>query len=307
MDIPVISVSSTVETIGARAFAYADTQSVVFANEHNSKLKTLNNYAFEFSKLENIVLPDNLELTTANVYIFKDCYELRSVVVGAKTKIIPGRFVNNCFALEEIRFQEGLETINDLYIFYNSIEKGKNNKVTQVTIPSTVKTLAAGAFAAFENLKTVTIVDNGQLQAIGDGAFANCFSLEAINIPASVTTMGKEAFRDCHSLQAMDLAQTDIEVIQEATFKNTYAMATLALPNNVATISQYAFFNTGVVELNIPATVTFIGDYAFEDAVALKHITFASDSMLEALGSLDDHLCGKGYKVLDAAVRIGLG
>ena len=287
VDIPVISVSSTVETISARAFAYADTQNVVFANEHNSKLKTLSNYAFEYSKLERITLPDNLELTASDVYIFKDCYELRSVVIGAKTKIIPGRLVNNCYALEEIRFQEGLETINDLYIFYNSIEKGKNNQVTSITIPSTVKTLAAGAFAAFENLETVTIVDDGQLKTIGDGAFANCFSLKSINILSSVTSLGKEAFRDCYSLQAIDLAQTDIEIIPEAAFKNTHAMATLKLPNNVVTIGQYAFFNTGVVELNIPATVTSIGDYAFEDAVALKKITFAPDSMMEALGSLE--------------------
>jgi len=285
VNIPVISISSTVETIGNRAFAYSNTANVIFANEHSSKLKSLGQYAFEFSKLERIVLPDNLDFTATQYYIFKDCYDLKSVTFGAKVRLVPGRIFNNCYALEEILFQEGVETINDMIIFYNSIQPGMNNKVTQIHIPATVKTLVAGAFAGFENLQTVTIADNSQLESIGAGAFLNNYALKSINLPAGLKTIDQQAFRHCQSLEALDMSATAVETIPDYAFENTWSLAVLALPNNLLSIGTCAFQNTGVVDLTIPASVITIGANAFANAADMKTITFPADSMIEALGS----------------------
>ena len=284
-NIPNITIASTVETIGQRAFQYSGVEQLIFANEHNSKLKSIGGYAFEGASLRSIVLPDNLDFVYTTQYIFYNCKNLKSITVGAKTKVVPQNFINGCSALEEIRFQEGLESIYCLNSFYSAIELGKTNLVTSITIPSTVKTLVDGAFGGFENLQTVIIPANSQLENIGISAFQNCFALQSIQLPASVTKLGKGAFRNCESLEAMDLTDTGITVIDENTFDGTKSMVTLCLPGNLLTIGKRAFYGTGAQELDIPASVTAIGDSAFENAAALKTITFAPDSMMETLGS----------------------
>ena len=288
-EIPVISISSTVETIGQYAFQYAGVKQLTFANEHNSRLNSLGAYAFQYSKLQSIVLPDNLNFTTTNYYVFYFCYDLKSVTLGAKVKYVPANLVNGCYSLEEIHFQEGVETINNLYSFWNTMPQLPSNKVTSVTIPSTVKTLADGAFAYFENLQNVTFAAGSQLESMGKGCFINCFDLENINVPGTVLTLGEQAFRHCYSLQSVNLSATGITTIYQNSFENTGSLAVLNLPNNLETIGDYAFKGTGVVDLSIPATVLSIGQSAFENATAMKTLIFAADSMLEELGSVESY------------------
>ena len=285
--IPVISVSSTVETIGQYAFQYTGLKQITFVNEHKSRLTSLGAYAFYFSELERVVLPDNLDFTTANLYIFYNCYNLKSVTLGAKVKLVPGNIVHGCYSLEEFYMQEGVETISHLCSFWNSAPVTPSNQVTNLYIPATVKTLSDGAFAYFGHLQNVTFAAGSQLESIGKGSFLNCYDLQNVNVPSGVLTLGEQAFRECHSLQALDMAATGITSIAGYTFANTYSLATLKLPNNVETIGDHAFFNTGVVDLAIPATVLSIGDSAFEGATAMKTLSFAADCMLEELGSTE--------------------
>ena len=54
--------------------------------------------------------------------------------------------------------------------------------------------LGVCAFYGCSALKSITIPEPVQLQAIGLEAFVSCTALETITLPASVQTIGKAAF-----------------------------------------------------------------------------------------------------------------
>ena len=84
-----------------------------------------------------------------------------------------------------------------------------------------------------------------KITGIAMGVFSSCISLENVTIPNSVTTIEPEAFYECHSLENVTIG------------------------NSVTTIGKEAFFNCGYYDgtahltLDIPDSVTTIGDYAF--------------------------------------------
>ncbi len=75
--------------------------------------------------------------------------------------------------------------------------------------------------------------------AIADGAFAGNKTLTVITIPATVKTVGNNAFDGCSSL------------------------ALVMFENGVATIGEKAFYDTDLVSVTLPDSVTAIGDKAF--------------------------------------------
>jgi len=285
--IPFISIPSTMETIGQFAFDGSGVKQVEFANERNSKLKTLSANAFSNSMLESIVLPDNMNIpynTNEGASIFSGCKYLKSVTFGAAQRETPAKIFAGCDALEEIIFQEGLEVIHYLFCGDTSVIPGATNQVKSMHIPSTVHTLDIDAFACFGKLETITFAQVSQLTTIGESAFMYCTSLKQIELVPTVQSIGKEAFYHCRSLETIDMSVSDITVIPTNAFAYTENLKTVILPEGLVTIEEKAFYHTGLVDLLIPGAVTFIGNSAFENATALKTVAFAADSMLEAIG-----------------------
>ena len=81
-------------------------------------------------------------------------------------------------------------------------------------------------------------------------------------MPASVKTIEDRAFYECKNLQRV----TFIEGSQ------------------LREIGKYAFYETGIAEVQIPASVQSIGGYAFWECKNLQRVTFAEGSQLKEIG-----------------------
>lgn len=87
--------------------------------------------------------------------------------------------------------------------------------------------------------------------SIGAVAFLGNESLTKVTIPEGIVQIGTGAFQNCKNLK--DVVIYDGEALEDGTEKT----ATLT------TIGENAFYNSGLTNINIPSTVTSIGNHAF--------------------------------------------
>lgn len=163
-----------------------------------------------------------------------------------------------------------------------------------VYIPSmidgyTVTSIGEKAFYTSETYKTgVDITLPNTITTIGDKAFYGA-PVTIINIPSSITYIGKGAFASCYLLENFNVApdQTTYTVMDGVLYNKVtkelvcypYKMMKkgVSIPKGIKSIGDYACYGgyarsewevTGIYDgdipkVDIPETVTTIGDYAF--------------------------------------------
>lgn len=136
------------------------------------------------------------------------------------------------------------------------------------------------------------------MDSIGDSAFYNCSSLEDIDIPRNVSSVGANAFKGTAMLKyqianAGPLYYADTWVIgstngietiidgstpiksgttgiADNTFRGCTKLSNVAIPNTVKYIGDSAFENCGELAIiTIPSSVESIGGYAFSNCIRL--------------------------------------
>lgn len=174
---PIISVRmpDTVRTVGDHAFDFCYALERV---QLSAGLLTIEDHAFRgCDMLGSIELPEGL--TTIGPDAFSGCTALKEISIPKTVVAIDTEAFYLCVP-ERITFAEGsrLETIG--YCAFAGA------KITELTLPSTVRRLEGSAFAGCDLLTKVTLNDG--LQRIGSNAF-NYTGLRELVIPASVTDM----------------------------------------------------------------------------------------------------------------------
>ena len=111
--------------------------------------------------------------------------------------------------------------------------------------------------------------------AIGDSAFRKC-AITSIEIPSSVTTIGKYTFSNCNSLTSIDMPST-ITSIGKRAFNICSSLTSVDIPSSVTSIKEYTFFKcTSLTNVTIPSSVTEIGKMAFKYCNSLTSINIPS-------------------------------
>ena len=146
--------------------------------------------------------------------------------------------------------------------------------ITEIDIPSGVRTIGEGAFAGCTSLEKVSVP--ATLTTIGAGAFYNCTSLESITIPSKVNSIGALAFYNCKSLADVDM-KGNMTVIADKTFYGCESLAFITFPKTVATVGESAL--EGCVNL-IGIEAPFIG--ASKEGGANSHLGYLFGSASNA-------------------------
>ena len=131
--------------------------------------------------------------------------------------------------------------------------------------------------------------------SIGESAFVYS-GLTSITIPNSVTDIEGYAFWDCYGLTSVHIsdiaAWCNIEFGNYSSnplcyahhlYLNAEEVKDLEIPNSVTSIGNYAFSEcSGLTSVTIPNSVTLIGEYAFADCSGLTSVTIPNS--VESLG-----------------------
>ncbi|MCH5209199.1 MAG: leucine-rich repeat domain-containing protein, partial [Oscillospiraceae bacterium] len=150
--------------------------------------------------------------------------------------------------------------------------------VTEIVIPDTV------------NGKTVT--------RISYDTFQDCTSLESIIIPESVTQIDIRAFGNTPWL-AKKQAENPLVIVNNVLYDATTAKGDVVIPDGITSISEAAFFKSGITSVKIPDGVTTISYYVFNFCENLKSIaipksvtTISQDSFLGCTSLTDIYYTG---------------
>jgi hypothetical protein len=276
------------------------------------KIGTAGNKAFAGTAL---VKADITGLHTVGTSVFEGCTSLKTITTGKYTDIGAYMF-KDCTALGTAINSDGLDGVNIMNpvvgngAFYgctglktvnfgygsteNKTKVGENEAYTF--------TIGANAFEGCTQLSSVSF--NGyNVASIGDNAFKNCTSLSSITLENGTTSFGKNVFAGTSAVVNIDNNNV-YTIVDGAIYRGTelvLAPATItssfAIKADTTSIGSYAFASSqlasGVTTINIPSTVTSIGEGAFaglniqtitlpEGITVIDDYTF-SDSALTAI------------------------
>lgn len=145
---------------------------------------------------------------------------------------------------------------------------GRENQMSDIEIPSHITFIGDYAFCDYggygKNYEgTVNIKLNQGLTSIGDYAFAKIHCLEEINLPDSVTSIGKGAFSSDDRLKSIAIPPK-VTVISDELFQGCYNLTSVKLPEGITEIGEYAFHGPfNLISIDLPSTLKKIDDYAF--------------------------------------------
>ena len=294
-----VHIPKNVKTIGAGAFSASGNvslESLTFAED--SKLETIGSYAFSGNYLlKKLVLPDNLREIGSGA--FNWCIAIEEIVLPAALKTLHDNTFYGLNNLKRFVMQEGLEVIERDAV---SCEVGEINSVlTELTIPSTVRVINNRAFTGMRGLQTVIFAEGSRLETLGNEVFRDCESLQSITLPSYLTTLGAGVFDGCCSLKSVDMsACANLTDLSSRMFRNCTSVETVLLPPNLEIIGSYLFGTeetstngtisytygmTSLKQIEIPATVYFIGDYAFSGCTSLENVVFKAGNPMTMLGA----------------------
>ena len=185
---------------------------------------------------------------------------LRRVVLPDSVREIEESAFQYCAELTEVRFGSGLKTIGQTAFW-------RCYALSAVTIPDSVTKIGIGAFQSCTSLQSITF---GTGISVGPTlCCAGCTALTDVTFRTPITALESGAFGGCKSLTSLDL--TDVFVTLGDGALGGTGFETIELPGSLTTIGESAFMGCEkLTSIVIPDSVTSLGDRAFEDCTALK-------------------------------------
>ncbi len=178
-------------------------------------LEGIGDYAFEYSEIEGITLPEGIS------YIGEGSFEcaknLKRIALPSSVTEIGDSAFGECTGLARVDLGTGVEYIG-AYAFECC------EALTSVTIPESVKKLGKGAFIYCESLRKVSIL--GRMKNLPEFVFSHCVSLKTVNVPDSLRRIYGGAFGWCTSLRSIALP-AGIDKIEGGAFEGCTSLRSM--------------------------------------------------------------------------------
>jgi len=204
-------------------------------------------------------------------YAFAECIMLSDITLvdhNEQLRIGQNAF-QNCTSLGNISIPEGTTEIG-AYAFSGA------KKLKEIVIPKGVEKIEAHTFEGCEKLANVTFAKGSKVLSIGDSAFANCISLQAIDLPTELMTIGTFAFANNVSLKSLHIP-AKVSSVASAGVGSFYGCSSLETITVAAENTVYGSFDSNcLVEIESKTVIlgsqgsnlrrsgaTQIAEYAF--------------------------------------------
>lgn len=223
-------------------------------------------------------------------YAFSNCQSLKSISIPTSLNIIgTGVFSETkwlseqdqpviiCDTLVSYTNAAGDVTISDNVTKIDALAFCRNNDITSITLPASIKEIGHGAFAYCRNLNSVVAL--GEFDAIHYDAF---FATEWINSQEGAVVLNNVLLK--YDDASGDVILPDgITYISENVFKENEDITSIVIPEGVTEIHSDDFYKCeSLKSIIIPGTVKEIDEYAFAYCESLENVVL--NEGLETIG-----------------------
>lgn len=264
-------------------------------------LRTIGESAFCESRYTgSLTIPDSV--VEIGERAFCDCGNLNgTLTLGKNLRTIGKEAFYWCAFTGSLTIPEGVAEIADGA--FSSLHQFNRDRMFNgtLTLPSTLKTIGAEAFA-YTDFSGELLIPDG-VTSIGANAFKECDGFGGLlSLPDSVKTVGESAFYLCKGFTGLKLSAS-LTKIEERSFAHMYGLKTeVVIPEGVTEIGEGAFSCSYMPSVRLPSTLKKIEKQAFMYAHNLTKITLPDG--LETIG--DEAFDGCYFKkaiVLPASIK----
>ena len=155
------------------------------------------------------------------------------------------------------------------------------DEITEMFIPSTLKTIGSNGFYRCEKMTDVHFAENSVLESVGEYAFQRCYALVSVAFPKSVKTLGRRAFDELTNLESVVFEEgNELESIGSGCFYDCPKLKTItfAETSKFKELDYYTFQKLGVLEeLDLPNSVETIKTYSIHECSSLKTLWLSKE------------------------------
>ena len=285
-----VTLDDSVTIIPYRMFSQCSNLAEVQADKADSKLETIDRYAFaQCGKLASFTFPDALKnlrnsafiqtgltsvelgaVETLDNNVFQGCASLKTVSIeGTKDLKLPGSLFNGSWNNSTHGFDNNGAKLTSFTVENGDLSdfslSGSKTTLKNVVLGDGVTNVPNGLLSGFEVLETVSLGKG--VTSIADNTFKECTSLKSIELSEGLTSIGNHAFNGCTSLAAVHLEKaTALKTLGRSAFEGCTALTEIAIPDAVTEIGNNAFCKCSKlikVDISPNSKLTTIGGGAF--------------------------------------------
>jgi len=239
-------------------------------------------YAFYGNRvLRSVTIPE----TVYGVYryAFADCDNLTAAEISAKVIIglseeegVPSGIFAGSDKLTSLTIGAGVRIeslfgteVTDGFLFKGSYLPRSLNTLT--LLAGKTDTVGKGIYDGLSGIKKLVLSEG--LTGAEDGAFVGG-GIEEVYFPSTFVKIGYK-----------EDADTETETVYEGVFSSALKSVVFAENSSLEYIYEKAFYGCGLTGIAIPATVKYVGKYAFADSVSSEFSLTFADGALEKIDS----------------------
>lgn len=286
-----VRLSNSCSIVGTNAFeGCTSLTNIIFVNP--CKIINLMQSTFSsFSNLQTITIPKSILKISQNC--FKNCIKLSEIVFESSSKLqtIEANVFSGCTLLSVFTIPDSFTTLSS-----SSFGNGPNIKIVKIPDNMEVNRIKSNSFANIP-IETITLGVNSRITNIDNNAFMGS-SIKSIvfnNFP----NFGTNVFKDCISLTSLTLnnlnskriaLSNDVYSIPEGLFDGCINLVHFEDQYEINKISDRAFRKCSSFDYQIPDTITWIGNNAFESCNLISRLPIK----IEHIGNMSFY--GTGMK-----------
>ena len=286
---------------------------IEFMSDHANPLCNGADLLADGEIVTEITAPDFV--TAIGNYQFYGCQSLEKIKLHADVTVIGTAAFGNCPSLRAIYCEKADDQIHKILDTNSELDKelfvgspDEEDKITDGDVIEKDGVLYSAdmtVLRGFTEAVAAELVVPETVTRIADGAFRNCFALQAITLPDTVTGLPDALFENCRNLQTVKFSDK-LTAIGSRTFSGCIRLAEIKIPDTVSEIGDYAFSSCrSFRSVTLPTAIKDLSDGVFADCVRMTEMQLPEN--LQSIGNNAFYNCYNLKEILLPETVTSLG